>query len=129
MRQDGQGSIRGEQGSGKDLYEEVTGRIVGELERGNVPWVQPWGASKTALSLPRNGLTGQSYSVGMAGIVCVRAGDLRGQKRGESPVCRLRLGLNSRPESARSDADTGARRGMEWSLRGEPARGYARRLG
>lgn len=62
MRQDGQGPSGGEQGSRKDLYGEVTDRIIGELERGNVPWVQPWGAAKTALGLPRNGLTGQSYS-------------------------------------------------------------------
>lgn len=50
---------RPERGS---LYEEVTARVVAELEQGRVPWVQPWGAGKAALGLPRNGLSGQSYS-------------------------------------------------------------------
>ena len=45
-----------------NLYEEVTARVVAELEQGRVPWVQPWGAGKAALGLPRNGLSGQRYS-------------------------------------------------------------------
>lgn len=45
------------------LYEEVTNRIVAELEAGRVPWVQPWGRSGgTGPGLPRNALTGRSYS-------------------------------------------------------------------
>ncbi|MBL7372416.1 DUF1738 domain-containing protein, partial [Escherichia coli] len=24
------------------LYDEITGKIIGELEAGRVPWVQPW---------------------------------------------------------------------------------------
>ncbi|NGM49326.1 DUF1738 domain-containing protein [Caulobacter sp. 602-2] len=46
-----------------NLYEEVTARIIRELEAGRLPWVQPWGRAPGApLSLPRNGVTGRRYS-------------------------------------------------------------------
>ena len=46
-----------------NLYDEVTARIVGELEAGRVPWVQPWGKpGGTAPGLPRNALTARHYS-------------------------------------------------------------------
>jgi antirestriction protein ArdC len=46
-----------------NLYDEVTARIVAELEAGRLPWVQPWGKNgSTGPGLPRNGLTGRSYS-------------------------------------------------------------------
>lgn len=46
-----------------DLYDEVTGRIIAELEAGRFPWVRPWGAPDgAAAGLPRNALTGRSYS-------------------------------------------------------------------
>ena len=45
------------------LYDEVTQRIVAELEQGRVPWVQPWGSAACGgPSLPRNALTGRTYS-------------------------------------------------------------------
>jgi antirestriction protein ArdC len=45
------------------LYDEVTSRIIAELEGGRFPWVQPWGTAATAgPSLPRNALTARSYS-------------------------------------------------------------------
>ncbi|AMK19606.1 antirestriction protein ArdC [Sphingobium sp. MI1205] len=45
------------------LYDEVTARIVSELEAGRFPWVQPWGRSGgTGPGLPRNALTGRAYS-------------------------------------------------------------------
>ena len=45
------------------LYDEVTHRIIDQLEAGRLPWVQPWGtAGRAALSLPRNGITGRRYS-------------------------------------------------------------------
>src|SRR3546814_9604023 len=41
-----------------NLYDEVTARIITELEAGRVPWVQPWGRpGGTAPGLPRNALT------------------------------------------------------------------------
>lgn len=44
------------------LYQEVTDRIIAELERGRVPWVQPWGRAKAGLGLPGNAVTGRRYS-------------------------------------------------------------------
>ena len=47
------------------LYDEVTRRIIAELEAGRFPWVQPWGCAEgagLAPGLPRNALTGRTYS-------------------------------------------------------------------
>lgn len=44
------------------LYDEVTARIVAELEAGRVPWVQPWDAATFAPGLPQNADSGRSYS-------------------------------------------------------------------
>ncbi|MGJ5132015.1 ArdC family protein [Bradyrhizobium oligotrophicum] len=46
------------------LYEEITSKVLGELEAGRVPWVQPWGtqAAKAQLALPWNATTGRLYS-------------------------------------------------------------------
>lgn len=49
------------------LYDEVTNRIIAELEAGRFPWVQPWGnprSSDTGISpgLPRNAVTTRPYS-------------------------------------------------------------------
>jgi antirestriction protein ArdC len=53
--------------SGSDrasLYDEITSKIIGELEAGRVPWVQPWGtaAAKAPLAMPKNAATGRFYS-------------------------------------------------------------------
>ncbi len=46
-----------------NLYVEVTERIISELEAGRLPWVQPWGrVDGAAAGLPRNALTGRTYS-------------------------------------------------------------------
>ncbi len=47
-----------------NLYDEITGKIIAELEGGRVPWVQPWGtsAAKAPLAMPRNAATGRHYS-------------------------------------------------------------------
>ena len=46
-----------------NLYDEVTARIITELEAGRLPWVQPWGATGgTGPGLPRNALTARNYS-------------------------------------------------------------------
>jgi antirestriction protein ArdC len=46
-----------------NLYDEVTARIVAEMEAGRVPWVQPWGrVDGASAGLPRNALTGRRYS-------------------------------------------------------------------
>jgi antirestriction protein ArdC len=46
------------------LYEEITGKILAQLEAGCLPWVQPWGSSgvRAPLGLPRNAATGRTYS-------------------------------------------------------------------
>ena len=47
-----------------NIYREITDKIIAELERGIVPWVQPWSSNKQLcpLGLPVNGLTRRSYS-------------------------------------------------------------------
>jgi antirestriction protein ArdC len=50
------------------LYEEITARIIADLEGETFPWAQPWGQPRgagqqnAALGLPRNAATGKSYS-------------------------------------------------------------------
>jgi antirestriction protein ArdC len=46
------------------LYDEITDKIIAELEAGRVPWVQPWGtaAAKAPLGMPKNASTGRQYS-------------------------------------------------------------------
>ena len=47
-----------------NLYDDITNKIIGELEEGRVPWVQPWGtaAAKAPLAMPKNAATGRGYS-------------------------------------------------------------------
>lgn len=47
-----------------NLYEEITSKIIAELEAGRLPWVQPWGSSAVAapLAMPKNAATGRHYS-------------------------------------------------------------------
>ena len=44
------------------LYQEITDRIIAELEAGRVPWVQPWAAANAPLAMPKNAMTGRRYS-------------------------------------------------------------------
>ena len=48
------------------IYEQVTARIISELEAGRLPWVQPWAKAGEGAgcgpALPRNALTGRNYS-------------------------------------------------------------------
>ena len=47
-----------------NLYDEITTRIIAELEAGRLPWVQPWGSSGVSapLAMPKNASTGRAYS-------------------------------------------------------------------
>lgn len=47
-----------------NLYDDITSKIITELEQGRLPWVQPWGASPNTapLGLPKNASTGRTYS-------------------------------------------------------------------
>jgi antirestriction protein ArdC len=68
MRQTIDRHARGEGGTESpsvrtSLYDEVTARIIAELEEGRIPWVQPWGkVSAASPGLPRNATTGRNYS-------------------------------------------------------------------
>jgi antirestriction protein ArdC len=56
---------RNEAGPGRaSLYDEITTKIISELDAGRLPWVQPWGtaAAKAPLAMPRNAATGRQYS-------------------------------------------------------------------
>ena len=46
------------------LYDEITDKIIAELEAGWVPWVQPWrtAAAKAPLAMPKNASTDRRYS-------------------------------------------------------------------
>jgi antirestriction protein ArdC len=46
------------------LYDEITDKIIAELEAGRVPWVQPWGtaSAKAPLAMPKNASTDRTYS-------------------------------------------------------------------
>jgi hypothetical protein len=45
----------------RDLYAEVSKRIVAELERGAAPWIKPWSAT-AGMNTPCNALTNRPYS-------------------------------------------------------------------
>ena len=64
----------GKRSSGKDndsggtrvsrasLYDEVTAKIIAQLEAGVFPWVQPWSVTAAVPGLPRNAISGRLYS-------------------------------------------------------------------
>ena len=45
-----------------NLYQQITERIIAELEAGRVPWVQPWGTAQTAIGMPYNAVSQRRYS-------------------------------------------------------------------
>jgi antirestriction protein ArdC len=46
------------------LYDEITTRIIAEIEAGRVPWVQPWSsvAANAPVAMPKNAANGRHYS-------------------------------------------------------------------
>ena len=54
----------GKSGPRTNLYDDITDKIILELEEGRLPWVQPWGtaAAQAPLAMPRNASTGRQYS-------------------------------------------------------------------
>jgi antirestriction protein ArdC len=46
-----------------NLYDEITDKIIAELEAGRMPWVQPWGtaAARAPLAMPKNASTARQY--------------------------------------------------------------------
>lgn len=53
-----------EGGARSSIYDDITHKIIAELEAGRLPWVQPWGtaSAKAPLALPRNAATSRQYS-------------------------------------------------------------------
>ena len=45
----------------RDLYKDVTARILAELEAGAPPWIKPWSATP-GRNHPHNAATGRPYS-------------------------------------------------------------------
>ena len=45
----------------RDLYAEVSTRIVAELEHGAAPWIKPWSAT-AGQNVPQNAVTSRAYS-------------------------------------------------------------------
>ena len=45
----------------RDLYTEVTARILAGLERGAAPWVKPWSATP-GQNVPQNAVSNRPYS-------------------------------------------------------------------
>lgn len=57
------GKTRAEAAPRANLYDEVTQRIIAELEAGTVPWVRPWARGAAGRpGLPVNATTGRNYS-------------------------------------------------------------------
>jgi antirestriction protein ArdC len=48
------------------LYQEITSKIIAELEQGRVPWVQPWSSTAPGVTapfgMPRNAATSRPYT-------------------------------------------------------------------
>ena len=46
------------------FYDDITNKIIAELEDSRVPWVQPWGtpSAKAQLAMPKNASTNRIYS-------------------------------------------------------------------
>ena len=44
------------------LYQEITDKIIAELEQGRVPWMQPWRNTSAPLGTPLNAATQRPYS-------------------------------------------------------------------
>jgi antirestriction protein ArdC len=55
------GQVQNEERRGS-LYAEVTARVIGELEAGRLPWVQPWDSAACGCTMPANEATGRRYS-------------------------------------------------------------------
>lgn len=53
-------TAKGSKAAKRDIYQEVTDRIVAALEAGTAPWVRPWQAGGD--DWPRNGGTGRRYN-------------------------------------------------------------------
>ena len=61
----GKGALRAARGGDTpraSLYDEVTAKIIAQLEAGLFPWAQPWSSAAAVPGLPRNAVSGRPYS-------------------------------------------------------------------
>lgn len=79
----------------RDAMEELTFRIVGQLELGVKPWVRPWDAMKcSGPQSPFNAATGHRYS----GVnVLVLGMDPRAFQTGDAALLHVQAGAGTRP--------------------------------
>lgn len=49
-------------GERTNLYEQITNRLIAELEEGRLPWVQPWGSTDAGIGMPYNAVSDRRYS-------------------------------------------------------------------
>jgi antirestriction protein ArdC len=64
-RSSGKGSAARAKAQGAErasLYDEVTAKIIVQLEAGCFPWAQPWNSAAAMPGLPRNAVSGRPYS-------------------------------------------------------------------
>lgn len=45
-----------------DLYQDITDKIIAQLEEGRAPWVQPWSSASAPMQMPHNAQSGRYYS-------------------------------------------------------------------
>ncbi len=58
----------------RDMYQEVTDRIVAALENGVAPWVRPWATAETGNAADTNAVSGKPYrGVNVLVLWCARA--------------------------------------------------------
>ena len=55
-------AARGGDAPRASLYDEVTAKIIAQLEAGCFPWAQPWSSAAAVPGLPRNAVSGRPYS-------------------------------------------------------------------
>ena len=81
-----------EGGARSSIYDDITSRIIAELEAGRLPWVQPWGtaSAKAPLALPRNAATQRPYS-GINILILWGAVVQQGYLPGIAPLTSMKL--------------------------------------
>jgi antirestriction protein ArdC len=104
------------------LYDNVTARILAELENGSAPWIKPWAATP-GRNIPHNAATGNAYSgcnvillwMAQAGfatpqwLTFKQALDLGGNvRKGEKSVATIVkvLQLKGKPKDGETEGDT-----------------------
>src|SRR5262245_15965473 len=75
------------------LYQEITDKIITELEAGRVPWVQPWGTVAGKASITRQRMRQRIATIGINVLILWGAVIERGFSTQNWPTFRQALGL------------------------------------